>query len=138
MNTLIVLGLALLTLALFARSVFYLPRSTEPERQVVALLEAKHLASGYGNYWGSAIITVYTQGKFSVRQVMPSGNTVIADRFLADERWYHTRETRRFVITSDIYTPQGFADGVQRVFGPYAREYTILPYHRGFGWVIVM
>lgn len=80
MNTLIVLGLALLTLALFARSVFYLPRSTEPERQVVALLEAKHLASGYGNYWGSAIITVYTQGKFSVRQVMPSGNTLTLPR----------------------------------------------------------
>lgn len=120
----------LAVLGLFGRDVLLTPPAPQPEQHVVALLRTHGLSAGYGGYWASSILTVAAQGRIQVRAVIPANGQMRPDLFLSDAAWYRgVGQDRRFVVTSDFYTPPGFVAAAVQAFGPYAHSYTILPYH---------
>jgi hypothetical protein len=76
----------------------------EPPREVIEFLEANQLTKGYGSYWSSGILTVLSDGKVKVRQVMvgPEGKLVLLE-WLSARQWYEMKDARFLILKDDSF-----------------------------------
>jgi hypothetical protein len=96
---------------------------TSPYSEVGTFLAAHHLYTGLGDYWTSAPITVYTEGKVTVRQVTPFYTGGIQPYLvLAKTTWY--TGTFQFLI----YSLNESAYGVTQHYGLRIRQSSDYPF----------
>jgi hypothetical protein len=77
--------------------------AANPFVTVASWLESQNLTSGVGEYWSSSIITALTNGKVTVRAVLPPWKEGRLEPYLwlAEEQWYRGPGTPMFVIWRD-------------------------------------
>jgi hypothetical protein len=96
---------------------------TTPYSEVATFLAAHHLYKGVGDYWTSAPITVYSEGKVAVRQVVPFYSGGLQPYLeLAKSTWY----TGKFQFL--IYNLNESAYGVPLYYGQRIAESFSYPF----------
>ncbi len=94
-----------------------------PQEKISVFLKKHNLKYGYGSYWNSATITLYSENKVKVRQVLSYNNKLYPYLWLSNYNWY-TRKAD-FVIFGNQKTKIITKEIAINSFGKPYKEYKI-------------
>lgn len=129
---------------LFMFALAQAPTAPTPEAQLMTLLKAHHLTRGLGTYWVAPIVTVQSEERIVLRQVMVKDRQIRPYVFLADEKWFDAENLRdaNFIVYRNMsendpqkFEPHEVYEAAIRSFGlpdqqyRVGRTYTVLVWH---------
>ncbi len=123
--------------SLFTITLVQAPTAPVPEAQLMTLLKEHHLARGLGTYWVAPIVTVQSEERIVMRQIVVKDRQIHPYVFLADKQWFDAAHIHNanFIVYRNVtesdpwkFEPREVYDASVRSFGVPDQQYRVGTY----------